>query len=339
MTGYVGGDIFYTLYNTHPDWDYTLLVRNPERGVPVAAKYPSAKLVYGDLSASDVLSAAAAEADVVVHAAHSDHREAATAIAKGIARGHNADKPGYLIFVSGTGMLMYHDIHAKRYGQPPAEGDSYDDLDGVEKILAVPEEAIHRDVEKIVQLANSDSVRTAIVAPPMIFGPGRGPVNDRSIQVYDLAKYTLTHGYAPIVGTGKTEWHEVHVHDLSEVFLALVEAALDPEKARDPQLFGDHAYFFAENGPFVWGEISELIAKEAHKQGYIEEPKTVPTDFETVVAEGRVNGSWGLNSKGTASRARKLLGWKPSRHSVKEEIPAIVAGEAKRLGITPKYVK
>lgn len=339
MTGYIGGDIFHTLYTAHPDWDYTLLVRNQDRGVPVAAKYPSSKLVYGDLSATEVISAAAAEADVVVHAAHSDHRESATAIAEGLARGHTADKPGYLIFVSGTGMLMYHDMHTNRFGQPPAEGDTYDDLEGVEKILALPEEAIHRDVEKIVQLANSEKVKTAIVAPPVIYGPGRGPVNGRSMQVYDLAKYTLTHGYAPVVGTGKAEWHEVHVHDLSDLFLALVEAALDPEKAKDPQLFGDHAYFFAENGPIVWGEIAELIAKEAHKQGFLEEPKVLPTDLDTVVAEGRVNGSWAINSKSQASRARKLLGWKPSRRGVKEEIPDIVAGEAKRLGITPKYAK
>jgi len=277
---------------------------------------------------------------VVVHAAHSDHQEAARAIIAGLAAGHRSpDKPGFLIFVSGTGMLQYHDIKAKRYGQPPAEGDTYDDLDGVDKILALPEDAIHRDVEMIVQAANSDRVKTAVVAPPLIYGPGRGPVNDRSMQVYDLAKYTLTHGYAPVVGTGKTEWHEVHVHDLSNLFLSLVEiAALDPDRAaRDPELFGERAYFFAENGPLVWGDIARLVAKEAKKQGLIEEDKVVTTDFEAVVKEGPVNASWALNSKSKARRARKLLSWKPTRRGLVDEIPDIVAGEAKRLGITARY--
>lgn len=342
MTGYVGGDIFYTLYNAHPDWNYTLLVRNPDRGVPVAAKYPAAKLVYGDLSAADVLSAAAAEADVVVHAANSDHPEAARAICAGLAAGHFAERPGYLIFVSGTGMLQYHDMHAKRFGQPPAEGDTYEDWgqEGVDKLLAVPEEAIHRDVEMIVQRANAEhggSVRTAVTSPPLIYGPGRGPGNDRSMQVYDLAKYTITHGYAPVVGTGKTEWHEVHVHDLSDFFVSLVEAALDPEKARDPEFFGERAYFFAESGPLVWGDIARLVAKEAKKQGLIEEDKVVTVDFETLVAEGPVNATFALNSKSKAIRARKLLGWKPTRRGLIEEIPDVVAGEAKRLGITAKY--
>lgn len=337
VTGYVGGDIFHTLYNAHPDWDYTLLVRNSDRGVPVAAKYPTPKLIYGDLSASDVLSAAAAEADVVVHAANSDHPEAARAICAGLAAGHSAERPGYLIFVSGTGMLQYHDMKAKRYGQPPAEDDTYDDWDGVEKILALPEDAVHRDVEMIVQGANSDRLSAAVVAPPLIYGPGRGPVNDRSIQVYDMAKYTLTHGYAPVIGTGKTEWNEVHVHDLSEVFLALVEAALDPEKARDPRFFGDHAYFFAENGTLVWGDIARLIAKEAKKQGLIEEDRVETKDFDEVVAEAWAGSTWALNSKSKAVRARKLLGWKPTRRGLIEEIPDVVAGEAKRLGITAKY--
>ncbi|KAB5578422.1 hypothetical protein GE09DRAFT_549657 [Coniochaeta sp. 2T2.1] len=342
VTGYIGGDIFHTLYNAHPDWSYTLLVRNHDRGVPVAAKYPAAKLVYGDLSASDVLRSASASADVVVHAAHADHRESATAIVEGLAEGHSPSKPGYLVFVSGTGMLQWHDMSTKRFGQPPDEGDVYDDLEGVQKILDMPEQAIHHDVELIVQHANSkfDSVKTAIVAPPCIYGPGRGPVNDRSIQVYDLAKYNLKHGFAPVVGAGKAQWHEVHVHDLSEVFLALVEiAATDAERAKDPQLFSERAYFFAENGPFVWGEIAELVAKEAKRQGLIEEAKVVSKEFEAVVAEGPVNSTWAMNSKGVANRARKLLGWKPTRRGLREEIPDIVAGEAKRLGITAKYHK
>ncbi|OIW26136.1 NAD(P)-binding protein [Coniochaeta ligniaria NRRL 30616] len=339
VTGYVGGDIFANLYETHPDWDYTVIVRNQDRGIPVAAKYPSVKIVYGDLDASDVLSAASAEADIVVHAANSDHPGSAKAITKGIAQGHTADKPGYLIFVSGTGLLMYHDQKNKRYGQPPAEGDEYEDMGGVEKILALPEDALHRDVEMIVQAADSDSVRTAVYAPCMIYGPGRGPVNTRSMQVYDLAKYTLTHGFAPIVETGKTEWDQVHVHDMSDVVLLLTEAALDPKKAKDPQFFGDHAYYFAENGPIVWGELSELIAKEAHKQGYLQEPKAETIDFQTVVAQMPGGATWALNSKSHATRARKLLGWKPTRRGVKEEIPDIVAGEAKRLGLTPKYAK
>jgi nucleoside-diphosphate-sugar epimerase len=337
VTGYIGGDIFHTLYTAHPDFDYTLLVRNSDRGAAVAAKYPSAKLIYGDLSASDLISSAAAAADIVIHAAHSDDVASANAIAAGLARGHNPQKPGFWIHVSGTGMLMYRDITAKRWGQPPLEDDVYDDLEGVDKILALPDDAMHRDVEKIVQAANSAAVRTVVVAPPLIYGPGRGPVNRRSMQVYDMAKLTLKHGFAPVVGTGRTEWHEVHVHDLNDLFLALVEAALDADRAADPEIFGERAYFFAENGALVWGEIAEMVAREAHRQGFIQEAKTQVTDVDTLANETLVGITFAANSKSKAMRGRKYLGWKPSRRGLREEIPDIVAGEAERMGLTAKY--
>lgn len=64
--GYVGGDAFYALEKKHPDYEYTLLVRNEERGKEVKVKYPNAKLVYGSLDDSIVIEKAAAEADIVV---------------------------------------------------------------------------------------------------------------------------------------------------------------------------------------------------------------------------------------------------------------------------------
>jgi hypothetical protein len=49
--------------------------------------------------------------------------------------------------------------------------------------------------------------------------------------------------------------------------------------------------------------------------------------------------SWGLNSKGFAKRARKVLGWKPTGKSLKECIPDIVDGEAEKLGLKKGYAE
>lgn len=64
--GYIGGDVLYSLVKAHPDFEYTLLVRNEERGKPVAAAYPNARLVYGTLDDADVIEKEAAAADIVV---------------------------------------------------------------------------------------------------------------------------------------------------------------------------------------------------------------------------------------------------------------------------------
>jgi Trk K+ transport system NAD-binding subunit len=54
------------LFKAHPDWDYTLFVRNEERAKPIKAAYPNTKFVYGTLTDSAVIEKAAAEADIVI---------------------------------------------------------------------------------------------------------------------------------------------------------------------------------------------------------------------------------------------------------------------------------
>jgi len=103
-----------------------------------------------------------------------------------------------------------------------------------------------------VLAAGSDSVKTAIVCPPTIYGPGRGPGNKKSRQVYVLAEMTLKRRQAPILGKGLTEWDNVHVHDLSDLFVLLVEAAIKSKagetKDIDAELWNERGYFLAENG-------------------------------------------------------------------------------------------
>lgn len=171
--------------------------------------------------------------------------------------------------------------------------------------------------------ANQDrAVRTLIVSPPLIYGPGRGAVNQRSIQAYNMAKFTLENGFAPVMsGSGSPQWDNVHVHDLGNFFALAVGAALDPAKQNDREIWGPRAYYFLEHGSHSWRGLAEQIAKEAHRQGLIDEPKT---------QEG-VYKNYGANSISVAARARKYLGWKPSGRSLADEVPDIVAGEAKLL--------
>jgi nucleoside-diphosphate-sugar epimerase len=276
----------------------------------------------------------------VIHTADSsDNLPAARAIAKGLSEGHTREKPGYWLHICGTGILQWYDETYKRFGQPPFPGEVYDDIDDIHRILTLPDQAYHRDCDRIVLSANHSpgSIKTAIVGPPTIYGLGRGPVNTRSIQVYALARFALEKGYAPYVGTGKVEWDNVHIHDLSDLFVTLTEAALDPSKNKDPDLFGSGAYYFAEHGTHVWGEVAGWIAEEVKKQGYAQEAKVVGTDMEGIKDGKSTNSTWGTNSRSRATRARKYFGWTPKGKSLKEEIPDIVRQEAERIGLTPKY--
>jgi len=64
--GYIGGDIFAALHEAHPEYDYTLFVRDEERGKAVADQYPKARLVYGTLDDAAIIEKEAAAADIVI---------------------------------------------------------------------------------------------------------------------------------------------------------------------------------------------------------------------------------------------------------------------------------
>lgn len=141
---------------------------------------------------------------------------------------------------------------------------------------------------------------------------------------------TLRLKKGPIIGAGQSIWNNVHVHDLSDVYVQLVDAALAGRN--DEGLWGAEAYYLTENGEHYWGELAKATAHAAAKLGYIPEDKAEEIDLESGKKyAGFESLSWGLNSRGEARRARKLLGWNPSRPSIVDELPAILRGEWQRL--------
>ena len=179
---------------------------------------------------------------------------------------------------------------------------------------------------------NSTGVVTAMVAPSTIYGRGRGPVNQRSQQVPGMAEYMLHQGYAPKIGSGKQEWDNVHIADVSSAVVLLVDAAQDSAKSKDPEVFGPRAYYILGPAVHSWGQVAEWIAKAAYELGFMGEAKTETLTYEEVREKGG-NHTWAANSKGVGERAAKYLGWKPQQKSLEEEIPATVLAEAEKLGI------
>lgn len=206
--------------------------------------------------------------------------------------------------------------------------------------MNLPAAAVHRIVDEIVLntgMKHADTVKTAIICPPTIYGHGRGPISGRGRQVYELASFILKEQYCPRIGKGLSRWNHVHVHDLSTVFELLVQAALTPSRKDDSGIWGAHGYFLTENGVHVWGDLSARIGQEASKQGYIKDGTPEPRDWsidETVKSSaGFEAASWGMNSRGVAARAKEILGWRPQGRSLNDELPDIVRSEAARLGL------
>ena len=263
--------------------------------------------------------------------ADADHAGAAKALIKGLGS-RTSDQPGYMIHTSGTGILTFSDFQSKTFGEPSAK--VYNDWDGIEELTSLPDDAFHRNVDKVILEGSKEypkKVRTAIVCPPTIYGIGRGPDNQRSQQLYELAKHTLKLKQGFQVGAGKAYWTQVHVADLSKCYLKLVEAAV---AGGGDATWNEKGYYFTENGEFAWGDISKLVAAAAHEQGFIPSDEVAamsPEQISQIHPFGNV--IWGSNSRGRALRASKLFGWSPVEKTLEEEVPEAVHHEATLLGL------
>ena len=271
----------------------------------------------------------------ILDCANSDHEKALQALIQGL-RNHAQDHPGYLIHTSGTNILTFGDIERKLYGQISSK--VYDDWEGVEEVLSLPDSAPHRKTDGLVIAAGTEEepkIKTAIVCPPMIYGKGRGPGNQRGHPLYELSKCTLEKKMGVYVGDGNNCATNVHVYDLSNCYLKLVEAAVE---GSDRSIWGKQAYYFTENGEHVWGDISKVVASAAHKQGFIPSEEVVAISPEQANELTHLGSLlWGANCRCKAIRARKLLGWSPKEQSMEAEIPDIIHSEAKRLGLLPGH--
>ncbi|KAI9044300.1 putative nucleoside-diphosphate-sugar epimerase [Aspergillus affinis] len=330
-TGYIGGDVFFNFAQAHPDWEYAVLTRSKEKGAQVSSKYPKARIVIGGLDSSDLIAEETKNADIVLHCADCDHIASAEAIAKGATQ-HTPERPLWIIHTSGTGILTVEDFRTNTWGLYRAK--EHDDWDGVDELLNLPEDSLHRNVDKIINDAgknNPDSVKVAIVCPPTIYGPGRGPGNQKSVQAYWLAAAVLKRKKGLLVGKGENIWHQIHVQDLSDLYRLLGDAAA---AGGGKATWNDKGYYLAENGPFVWGDIQREVARVAYEKKLIPSPEVEALPDAEVTALNQFGlYAWGSSSRGHSLRARKLLGWSPSRPSLKELIPEIVDIEAKDLGL------
>ncbi|KAF2772954.1 NAD(P)-binding protein [Teratosphaeria nubilosa] len=333
ITGYIAGDATFDLYQKHPEYEYAALVRSQEKAETVRKAYPSIRIVLGSLDDSNILTEEASKADIVLHAADaSDHEGAAKAIAQGLITGHSKDNTGYWLHTGGTGILTFADSNSGKLGEWSEK--QYNDWTAVQELTGLPDDAFHRNVDKIVLEAgtkHADVLKTAIVCPPTIYGTGRGPVSGRGRQVYELSKLILKEQFIPIIGQGRARWDHIHIHDLSDVYVRLVEKAA--AKNTDPEIWGAKGYFLTESGEHIWGGLAEQIGRKAEELGLVQkklEKQPLDKDRALEVA-GFEAVSWGLNSRGKGGRAQKTLGWQPKAASLLDEIPAILKAEHERL--------
>jgi hypothetical protein len=128
------------------------------------------------------------------------------------------------IQITGTTLFAGDEIKAGRYGEH--SNDIWDDLRDAEKIRAIIRAHPTREVGNVVLSAASESVHTALIVGPLIYGPGNGPVNKRSIQAPQIAKTILQDRRGFHFNAGLNRRSTIHVGDLGLLLSTMVNSAV-----------------------------------------------------------------------------------------------------------------
>jgi nucleoside-diphosphate-sugar epimerase len=153
-------------------------------------------------------------------------------------------------------------------------------------------------VEDRVLQASSRGVRSVVIRPAIVYGRGGGiPAG--------FVESAQKEGAARHVGTGENRWPFVHVDDLAELYLLALEKA-----PAGTLLLG-------VSGPsFRVAEVAAAASRGAGAGG-----KTAGWPLEQ--ARGKLGPSADalvLDQQASGKKAERLLGWRPSRPSVLEDI-------------------
>ena len=200
-TGYIGGSIAHRLIAE--GHQVTGLVRSESRAEQARAR--GIVPVLGTLDDGEVLSEAARAADAVIDAASADHPACANT---------------FLAALEGSGKV-YLRTSGTSIVSTPAGGELVEDVfDEDTPFTPVPMRAPRVALDAKVRGANG--LRTAVIAPCLIYGRGHG-FNPDSIQVPWLIALARKAGVPKHIGSGGNVWSNVHIDDLVALYLLALE--------------------------------------------------------------------------------------------------------------------
>ncbi|KAM0193333.1 hypothetical protein ACHAPI_007645, partial [Fusarium lateritium] len=333
-SGYIGGDVLHLLLKSHPEYQVRALVRDATKGAAITKEYNQVEIVNGGLDDTDTIAQEAKDADVVVHLAATGHLKSVQTIYEALASKPKGSKSPYYIQISGASALAAGEIADKSWVFGSGNDVIHNDLTGIDSIKSYIKQYPNRAVDNYIFSVSEQqsSVKTALVVPPIIYGQGRGPGNQRSMQIPDLAKAVLERKRGIRVGAGESRWGNIHIADLSRIFLLLVEKAA--EGNQDGNIWGPNGVFFTGAGELSFHDISRRVAIAANDFNLIpseEVDEVGAEEIDRLVSRGSV--LLGTNARSGAQRAEQVLGWKPENESLEDHIPQAVIQEAEALGM------
>jgi nucleoside-diphosphate-sugar epimerase len=288
-TGYIGSAVALRLKKA--GHVVSALVRSPEKAKDLATA--GVKVVQGDLASPAGYAAAAYGSDAVVHAAADygpggiELDKKAVTTARELLRGRVG---ATLIYTSGV------------WVNGPTDGASpTDETAPLKPIKQVAWRPAH---EQLALDAQKDGIRAVVVRPGIVYGGARGGIPA------GFFGNAVKSGAPQIVGDGTNVWPMVHIDDLAELYVRLVERA-------------PAGVFFAVDGSqHTAREIAEAAGKAAGKDGNV---ATLPLE-QARQSMGNYADALALSQRGiSGEKARNELDWRPRHESFVAEAAQLFA--------------
>jgi len=302
-TGYIGGSFLTKLLQSadKDKYEITVLIRS-EAAAP-KFKELGIKTLVGSIENSELLTQAALDADVVVNYVDCNNLPAVQALVKGL----NTKDGKRRIFIHTSGAGSLKDEARGNY----VSEKIYSDLD-VDAINALPLTQPCRTVDSYI-LENNQNYDSLIVCPPWVYGLGSGLFNRFTMIIPILTKVFIQRGKGGIVGKGLNIWNHVHIDDIANFYVLLLEKALKGEAST-----GKDGIYFCESGEHTTKDAFEKIAEALYQLKLVGEPgvsEFTKEDIDTYFGGDFFASIFGGNSRPRADRARQL-GWKPKENQI-----------------------
>lgn len=270
-------------------YEVTGLARNSES----RAKLVAAGVVphLGDMADLEDLKRLAGGFDIVVMSVHHARELELAVISAIIESCRQAGGDKHFIFTSGTGVLAI-DSPEGRWNEISYSDDEEAPFPRAEfrtwRMLA----------EDFVRRSAGDGLNTYVIRPPLIYGHGG------SNQVPAIFHSVLKTGAACYLGHGLNLYSNVHVDDLAEAYGLIVDHGTAG------------AVYHTVAGEANFRAIAEAVASVAGC-----EVRSVDFDEACSIWGTRwTRNALAVNSRSTAPRARRELGWVPTHIDLIEDI-------------------
>lgn len=334
-TGYIGGSVLHTIATTRPEYQLTVLLRR----IPPSFQttYPNITIITGDYDSTSLLTSHAAASDVVIHCGDSDHISSLSALLAGLL---SKPTPGYLLHLSGTGIVSDWQTPTHLGTLNPK---IWSDITSVTEIASLPNSALHRPTEALLHTsisASASKVHIAIICPPDIYGPGKGPGKTSSALIPMFLNEILSsppekrQPFYIADGTNSRSW--VHIDDLLRLYLHILDSTQRPSPDK---YFGKNGYYFAGTQEHSQIALARKVGEVLVKHGVISTAE--PREISLQDVDGMANlpafprlGRYlfASNSRTRAERGERVFGYKGEAVGLMEGVEGDVLGALRVRG-------